>query len=112
MTSDSVYLIDELDPAKKTYGWSSNVITSLRINSTQLKNVLQARNNRAVMYSMQPLIKVRDSFDDVDFKNSIEFLPVPVLEPILNSIVEDMVKRPPKAELRAEDPTALTPRFF
>ncbi len=107
MTSDSVYLIDELDPAKKTYGWASNCVTSLRINSNQLKNVLQAKTNRAVMYSMQPLIKVRDSFDDVDFKNSIEFLPVPVLEPILNSIVEDMVKRPPKAELRAEDPTAL-----
>lgn len=59
------------------------------------------------MYSMQPLDKVKNSFDDEDFKKSVDFLPVPVLEPLVNSIVEDMVKRPPRAELRAEDPTAL-----
>lgn len=107
MTSDSIYLIDEVDPAKKTYGWASNCITSIRINGTALKNALQARENRAIMYSMQPLLKVKDSFDDEDFKKAVDWLPVPVLEPILNSIVEDMVKRPPKAELRAEDPTAM-----
>ena len=107
LTSDATYLLNEVDPNKKDYVWCSNCVTSLRINSRQLKNVIQARDNRAVMYSMQPLPKIRDSFDDEDFKKSVNFLAVPVLEPLVNSIVEDTVKRPPKAELRAEDPTAL-----
>lgn len=59
------------------------------------------------MYSVQALDKVRDSFDDEDFKKSVTFAPVPVLEPILNSIVEDLTKRPPRAEVKAEDPTAI-----
>lgn len=77
------------------------------MNWRQLKNVLQARDNRLIMYSMQPLNKVKDSFDDEDFKKSVDFDPIPVLEPLVNSVVEDLVKRPPKAELKAEDPTAL-----
>lgn len=107
MTSDATFLINEVDPDKKNYSWANNTITSLRINWQALKNVLQGSHNRAIMYSMQPLTKVRESFDDEDFKNSVDFLPIPVLEPILNSIVEDLTKRPPRAELRAEDPTAL-----
>lgn len=107
MTSDGNFLLNELDPDKKTYGWASEAITSIRINWVQLKNVLQARENRAIMYSMQPLNKVRDSFDDEDFKKAVDWLPIPVLEPIINSLVEDTVKRPPRAEIRAEDPTAL-----
>lgn len=62
------------------------------------------------MYSMQSLDQIKNSFDDEDFKKSISWLPVPVLEPLVNSIVEDMVKRPPRAELRAEDPTAINER--
>ncbi len=107
MTSDAVNLFEELDAAKKNYGWCNSVLTSVRINWQGLKNVVQARSNRAVMYSMQTLQKVKDSFDDEEFKANVDFKPIPVLEPIVNSIVEDLTKRPPRAEIKAEDPTAI-----
>lgn len=107
LTSDANFLLNELDGSKKNYGWSNEVCSSIRMNWQGLKNVIQARENRAIMYSMQPLTKVRDSFDDEDFKKSVDFLPVPVLDPILNSIVEDLTRRPPRAEVKAEDPTAI-----
>jgi len=107
LTSDIIPLLEELDTKKKNYAYANSCVTSLRINWSQLKNVIQARDNRAVMYSLQPLPKVRDSFDDEDFKKAVVFEAVPVLEPIVNALVEELVKRPPKVELRAEDPTAI-----
>jgi hypothetical protein len=107
MTSDATIILDEIDPDKKDYAWVTNCVSVLRISWRQLKNVTQALNNRAIMYSMQPLHKIKESFDDEWFKENTDFLPVPVLEPIINSLVEDMIQRPPKAELRAEDITAL-----
>lgn len=107
MTSDASVILQEVDPDKKNYEWASNSISSIRINWRQLKNSVQARENRAIMYSMQPLTEVINSFDDEDFKKNVKFDPIPVLEPLVNSVVEDMMKSPPRAEVRAEDPTAL-----
>lgn len=108
MTSQAVDLINELDPDKKNYEWANKCIQSIRTYWRSMKNVSQGLQNRAIMYSMQELPEVRDSFDDEDFKKSIKFTPLPILEPLINSVVEDMVKNPPRAELRAEDPTALS----
>lgn len=108
MFSQAGVLINEVDPDKKNYEWANVSVSGLRMYWRPLKNVYQARDNRSVMYSMQPLNEVRDSFDDEDFKKNVRFLPIPVLEPLVNSVVEDLVKSPPRAELRAEDPTAIT----
>jgi len=108
MFSQAGVLINEVDPDKKNYEWGNGTISVLRMYWRPLKNVHQARENRAIMYSMQPLNEVRDSFDDEDFKKNIKFYPIPVLEPLVNSVVEDLVKGPPRAELKAEDPTAIT----
>lgn len=62
------------------------------------------------MYSMNEIPEVRDSFDDEEFKKCTKFYPIPVYEPLVNSVVEDMCKLPPKAELKAEDATAITER--
>lgn len=107
MTGQAIDLINEVDPKKKNYGWADLCIRSIRTYWQPLKNVAQGLANRSIMYSMQELQEVKDSFDDEDFKKSIKFYPLPILEPMVNSIVEDMVKNPPRAELRAEDPTAL-----
>jgi hypothetical protein len=107
LNSQVAVLVNELDPDKKNPEWGNTCISAIRMYWRQLKNVSQARENRAIMYSMQPLCEVADSFDDEDFKKNVKFLPVPVLEPIINSIVEDLVRNPPRAELRAEDPTAI-----
>lgn len=108
LTSQAVDLINELDPEKKNYAWADACVRSIRSYWRPLKNVSQGIENRAIMYSMQELNQVKDSFDDEDFKKNIRFYPLPILEPLLNSVAEDMVKNPPRAELRAEDPTALT----
>ncbi len=107
MTSQAIDLINEVDPDKKNYEWGNRVIQSLRTYWRPLKNVSQGAENKSIMYSMQELTEVRNSFDDEDFKKSIKFYPLPILEPLVNSIVEDTVKNPPRAELRAEDPTAV-----
>jgi hypothetical protein len=107
LTSQAIDLINELDPDKKNYEWATKSITSLRTYWRPLKNVTQALENRSIMFSMQPLTKVKDSFDDEDFKKNIEFTPLPILEPLVNSVVEDICKNPPRAEIRAEDPTAV-----
>ena len=107
MTSAAISLIDEKDPAKKTPEWFNLVLSSTRPYWRQLKNVGQERDNRAYMYSMQPMNKVMDSFDDEEFKKNTTFFQIPVLESILNAIVEETVKNPPRCELRAEDPTAI-----
>lgn len=107
MTSQAIDLINEVDPGKKNYEWCNTVVQSLRTYWRPLKNVTQGAENKSIMYSMQELQQVRDSFDDEDFKKNIKFHPLPILEPLVNSIVEDTVKNPPRAELRAEDPTAI-----
>lgn len=107
LTSQAVDLINELDPDKKTYEWANKCLTSLRLYWRPLKNVTQGIDNKSIMYSMQELQNVRDSFDDEDFKKNIKFTPLPILEPLVNSVVEDMCKNPPRAEIRAEDPTAV-----
>lgn len=108
MTSNAIPLIDERDPDKKNYEWANSCLVSLRTQWRQLKSVSQGLDGRSVMYSMQAIPKVRDSFDDEDFKNSIDFVAVPVMEVLVNAVVEEITQRPPKAELRAEDPTAIT----
>lgn len=107
MTSQAIDLINELDPDKKNYEWANKCIQSIRTYWRPLKNVTQGIENKSIMYSMQELTEVKNSFDDEDFKKNIKFYPLPILEPLVNSIVEDTVKNPPRAELRAEDPTAI-----
>lgn len=107
MTGVAVNLINELDPAKKDYAWANTCIQSLRLYWRPLKNVQQGATNRAILFSMNELPEVRDSFDDEDFKKAVKFYPLPIMEAIINSVVEEMVKNPPKAELKAEDPTAI-----
>lgn len=107
MTGQAVNLVNELDPAKKTYEWANTCIQSLRLYWRPLKNVQQGAVNRAILFSMQEIPEVKDSFDDEEFKKAVKFYPLPILEALINSVVEEIVKNPPKAELRAEDPTAI-----
>lgn len=95
-----------LDPKKKTPEWANLQLTLLRRDQRRLVNANRSWIDRASMYSVEELKEVRDSFDDEDFKKTVKFLPIPILEPMLNSVVEDITRRPPKAELKALDPTA------
>jgi len=64
--------------------------------------------DRHLLYSMQPLKEVADSFQDEDFKKNVKFIALPILEAFVNAVVEEITQRPPRTELRATDPTAIS----
>jgi len=100
-------LYSTLDPNKKDPKWANEQITLMRRYWRRLKNIEIAWADRATMYSVKELDKVKESFDDEDFKKHTTFQPLPILEPMVNAVVEDITRTPPKAELRAIDPSAV-----
>lgn len=107
MIGTALLVYNTLDPSKKTPEWANKSITILRRDWRRLKNSEQAWVDRATMFSVNELCDVKDSFDDEDFKKRVKFYPLPILEPMVNAIVEEITRTPPKAELRANDPTAI-----
>ena len=98
---------EQFDESKKDWKWCDLQLTTFRRMQRPLVTQQRSITDRSLLYSVQPLQKVKDSFDDEDFKKNTDFLPLPILEPMVNSIVEDLIKSPPRAELRAIDPTAI-----
>lgn len=107
MTGTVTPVYSELNPAKKDAKWGNGVVTLLRRDSRRLISPAREAADRATLYSVDDLKKVKESFDDEDFKKNTEFQPLPILEPMINSVVEDITRNPPKAELKALDPTAI-----
>jgi len=103
--SGQVY--EEFDESKKDWKWCNLVLTAYRRMQRPLVTQARSITDRSILYSVQELTKVKESFDDEDFKKNTQFLPLPILEPMLNSVVEDLIKSPPRAELRAVDPSAI-----
>lgn len=107
MVGTAILSYNTLNPKDKTPEWGNMVLTILRRDARRLINVDRAWGDRATMFSVNELPEVKNSFDDEDFKKSVKFLPLPILEPMVNAIVEEITRNPPKAELRANDPTAI-----
>lgn len=107
-TSDLTY--KEVDPAKKDCNWANDVLKIHRMNWRPLVNVTRGWEDRNLLYSTQPLDKVKDSFQDEEFKNNVQFHPLPILEASVNAVVEEITKNPPKTELKAIDPTSTVMR--
>lgn len=106
MVNNSNLTYQEVDPAKKDAVWANQVINVHRMNWRPLVSRDRAFENRNILYSTQPLDKVRDSFQDEDFKKNVDFIPLPIMEAFVNAVVEEITKNPPKAELKSIDPTA------
>lgn len=107
MIGTALLVYNTLNPSDKTPVRANEVITILRRDWRRLVNSQRAWADRATMFSVQELSVVRDSFDDEDFKKAVKFIPLPILESMVNAIVEEITRNPPKAELRANDPTAV-----
>jgi hypothetical protein len=107
VTGNSAFSYKELDPAKKNAAWGNGVITLLRRDWRRLNNVSRAINDRSTLYSVNEIKDIKESFDDEDFKKRTAFLPLPILEPMINSVVEEITRNPPKAKLKAIDPTSI-----
>src|SRR5687767_1085981 len=88
----------EIDPAKKNVEWATKVIGIHRMNWRRLTGVARGIKNRELLYSMQSMEKIRESFQDEEFKKNIDFLPLPIMEAFINAVVEEITQRPPKME--------------
>lgn len=106
MTGTSSLLYSELDPAKKNAEWYNSSVTLMRRDWRRLINANRSLADRQLLYSLQELSVVKNSFDDEEFKKCTEFFPLPILEPMINAVVEEITRNPPRAELRALDPTS------
>jgi hypothetical protein len=107
MTGTSEMTFREVDPSKKDAVWANGVINTHRMLWRRLVNVNRGMEDRNLLYSNQPLTKVRDSFQDEEFKRDVEFIPLPIMEAFVNAVVEEITQRPPRTELKAIDPTSI-----
>ena len=105
-TSSQVYT--EVDPSKKDAVWANKVIELNRMNWRRLVNVARGMEDRNILYSNQPLTEVRDSFQDEEFKKNVQFYPLPIMEALVNAVVEEISQRPPRTEIKATDPSSIS----
>lgn len=106
----SYEIYKEQDPAKKDAVWADLCITTLRRDWVPLVNQTRCRDNKRFLDSMQSMEDIKEKFKDEEFKKNLEFDPIGIMEAFKNTLIEDILKAPPKAELRANDPAAISDR--
>ena len=107
MDGQSIDLFKDISIPKDAV-WADRSITIIRRDWVPLVNQTRCRENKRYLDSMQPMENIRDMFKDKKFKEKVGFDPLGIWEPFKNTLVEDILKNPPKAELRATDATAIT----
>lgn len=103
----SFRLYDEIDPAKKNSIWGNICITTLRRDWRPMVNIVRARKNKQLLLSQQSMDEIINSYKDKDFLDNTNFVPIGVMDNILKGMTEEILKNPPKAEIRATDPSAI-----
>jgi hypothetical protein len=106
----SFLIYDQVDPAKKDAAWGNMCVSRLRMDWRPLVNLEASRINKSYLFGVQDLSKVKKSFKDKVFLKNTDFTAIDVLYNIRNTLTEDILKGPPKAELKATDPTAMNDR--
>lgn len=106
----SFKIYEQVDPAAKTPAWANLCISNLRMNWRPLVDTNRSRRNKSYLLGTQSMDKVVASFKDKDFKETTNFEQIDVMFSIRNSLTEELIKNPPKAELKATDPTAISDR--
>lgn len=102
----SSFIYNELNPAKKDYKWANQCIQIMRRDWRPMKNVVTGMHNRSILYSMQDMSKIKASFKDKKFLEATNMVPLPIWEALINTLVEEVTKDPPKMEVKAVDPMA------
>jgi hypothetical protein len=110
MQGEASLVFKEIDPAKKTYEWMNKSVSILRRDWRPLVNPIRVAKNKKILLSSQDMSKVKAAFKDKEFLASTEFVPLGIWNRIVNTIVEEITKNPPKCEIKAVDPTAITKR--
>lgn len=107
MTGPSFVTYEEFNPAKKTAEWYDQTITIIRRDWRRIVQSDRALENKRLLLSEQSMKHIADQYDDVEFKKNIDFKPLPIWETILNTLIEEITKNPPKVEVFATDPSAI-----
>jgi hypothetical protein len=110
MYGPSFEIYRQPDPNKKDAEWANGCITVLRRDMRPLVNQVRCRENKKLLDSMQSIDYIKDNFKDKEFKEHMEWDPLGVMEVFKNILIEDIMKDPPKAELKAIDPLAISDR--
>lgn len=103
-----------VDPSKKDAKWANKCIQAVRRNWTPYKSIDTMRHNKQLIFAQnQDMIdRIKKTFKDKAFLKDTKFQPLGTWPVILNVIIEELLKAPPKAELRANDNTALTDKDY
>lgn len=110
MDGQAYLIYREIDAAKKTPEWANQCISLFRRDWRSFVNHERAALNKMFLDSSQPMEQIIESFKDKKFKKIIKFDPLGIMEAYKNALIEELTKNPPKAELRATDPTAISDR--
>lgn len=81
------------------------------MNWRPLVDILRSRRNKSYLLGTQSMDKIIASFKDKNFIENTNFDQIDVMFSIRNSLTEELMKNPPKAELKATDPTAISDRL-
>ena len=108
MIAESYEAFKEVNPAKKDAEWCNQVISLLRRDWRNMVDPYRMQLNKRILYSQQDMEHIKAMFKDKEFKKHTEFIPLGIWTRIINIIVEEITKNPPKMELRANDATALS----
>jgi hypothetical protein len=108
MTGTTALVYQEVDPTKKDAVWANKIIEYNRFYWRRLVNVSRGLEDSNLLYSNQPLTQVMNSFQDAEFKRDVEFLPLPIMESLVNAVVEEITQRPPRTEVKATDPSSIS----
>lgn len=100
----------ELDPQKKDATWANNSIAQYRMFWRPMIDLARSQLNKEYLFGLQSMEKIKRSFKDKKFLKETDFEPIDVMFNIRNSLTEEIVKAPPKAEVRATDPLAMSDR--
>lgn len=97
-----------VDPKKKDAKYINNVLTNLRQNWRPLVDQVRMAENKRIIFGEQDMSKIKAMFKDKEFLKCTEFIPLGIWTRIVNVIVEEITKIPPKVELKANDATAIS----
>lgn len=110
MDSVSAEVFMELDPSKKDIEWARKAVTNIRMWWRPYVDIELLRENKQFLFSKQSLEKIKAQYKDEEFLKSTEWRNPGLLEAIRNTLMEELTKDPPKAELRSTDPSAVALR--
>lgn len=110
MDNTSLLLYLDPDSRNRGYDWFNSSITLLRRDLRPIVDQNLMTSLRLMLDSKQGMRNIINSFDDVNFKRDVlaNATPLGIMNVFINSLIEELKKSPPHAEVRANDPAALT----